>query len=327
MYQSMRGLVIIGTIFHAVVWQHVWADLVTLKQRLDDVQVAMPEPALRSTLDAIHAQNASEFSQDLDRLLSQWMVPLSVENTTAFPLKYNDPPIVEMVLHVYIAKVEQERAYSAAIRQGDETSYIGGGSEAALNGEAAMDFYSMLADMAESTLSESLYDYVWDYPQRSNFRRLYLAHVQPEKTVARLTEAELGRTVNGKFVGEDSLFWEGAVIGTPLFKALQYLADIALMHPDIREANREALRAFAAKHGLHYAPTDSETHARWRDYQARRAAMQILDVTGTPEDLPLLEALAHDAPGPDEARRIADPEDLSALSVSIAATLRLSGIR
>lgn len=55
----------------------------------------------------------------------------------------------------------------------------------------------MLADLAESTMSARLYDYVLDYPQPSTFRRLYIAEVLPERTIERFTTATLGRTRDG----------------------------------------------------------------------------------------------------------------------------------
>jgi hypothetical protein len=241
-----------------------------------------------------------------------------VAGSLSYPLKYTNPDIVEQVVRVYIDKVKYERAYTAALRRGDEPPLVDGGTGETVTSEAPMDFYMMLGDMAESTLSEALYDYIWDYPHPSSFRPLYLAHVFPERTIARLTGAQLGRTIRGKHVGADALFVEDAVLGTSVYEALEYLAGIAELHPDIRKSKREALIAFVERHGLHYAPSDSEQHPGWRDYRARRAAMRILALAGTREDLPLLEALAHNPPGPDQARNSTDPEDLSALADSIA---------
>lgn len=322
MYKSIRGLVISSAILYAVVLQHAQADLAILKERLGEVQATLPQAELSKQLENTRDLDLTSYSPELSRLFSQWYVPMNVDGSTAYPLKYTNPRIVDRVLRAYIGLVERERAYIAALRRGDEPPDAGGASAEAVKGEATLDFYTMLGDMAESTLSESLYDYIWDYPHSSTFRRLYLAHVLPEKTVARLTGADLGRMINGERVAPNSLVVEGDILGTAVYKALSYLAGIAEIHPEIAQSKREELISLVEKHGMHYAPSGSEIYPGWRDYRSRRAAMQMLAVAGTHEDLPLLEKLAHDPPGPEKARRVADPEDLQALATSVEGRLR-----
>lgn len=295
-----------------------------LRAGLDAIQTELPRVELDQLLAQARHVSRDRYSPELDQLLSQLYQPFQAGGTSYHPLKYVNPEIVTLVLETYRAVVEQERAYTRALHAatapaaGKGADTDGGGEDTS---EARQDFYDLLADMAESTLSTELYDALWDYPQPSSFRRLYVAEVYPERTIERFATATQGRTRNGVRFARDRLFAESDILGTSLVDAFEYLADIVSGHPELAESKRTVLLSFVERYARFYAAPDSETNSPWRDYLTRGAALRILSHTGGRAELSLVDALMRDAPAVPSGRSLDDPTPLEVLAETAKADI------
>ena len=181
-------------------------DLRSLKAGIEAVQVDISTAEAERLIGEFRSADTSLYSQDLDRSLSRLCAEEMVAG--AHPLKYKSTEIEDFVLDTYIATVQAERAYEKSLRDGVLEKVVpapaieGHESE---SDESGLEFLDGLAALAESTLSEKLYDYIWDFPQPSPYRRLYVANVFPEKTLERLANAKPGRIKDGVLIAQDYL--------------------------------------------------------------------------------------------------------------------------
>lgn len=293
--------------------------------QIDAVRVTAPAAEVAVLLEEVRKVETGAYSKDMDRILSMWRSERQVQG--GYPLKYKNPEIAEVVVDAYIGAVKAERAYAESLQREAPVAEVPAAPDSIVedeNSEDVQDFYDLLGSMAESTLSEKLYDYIWDYPQPSPYRRLYVASVYPEKTLERLTAATRGRTRDGRTFALDSLFTAGAASGISIVNALVHVADIAEVHPELARSNRAVLIPFVDRYALFYTTADAGRYSQTWDYVAREASLRALSVLGGRDELPLIDRIVENAPPPAPAR-VENARPLPALADAIKARIAGGG--
>lgn len=291
--------------------------LKALKAAIEAVQVEISNNDAEHIIEKLREADTTLYSQELSRSLAKLSAKEAVAGVR--PLKYTNTVVVDFVLAAYIDVVEAERAYEEAMeteRNEHPPKVLQNESSEGEGGESGLEFLDALSSLAESTLSEKLYDYIWEFPQPSPYRRLFVASVLPDKTLKRFALAKRGRVKEGQVIAPDHLFNTGSTSGIQLYTALVHVADICDLNPEIARQNRDTIVSLISQYGLHYANPSSE-YIAWRDYIAREASMSILAEVGELRDLPLLEKLAKDAPVVSPSRRIEKPQDLLVFAETI----------
>lgn len=115
--RNLRGLVLLFTATFALLPWNSRADLNVLQTELASVQVTLPQAKLDPLLEQARGLDLSVYSTASDRLLSSWRATFAVDGDVAYPLKYTNPELVDIVHQVYIGAVERERAYTRSLQQ------------------------------------------------------------------------------------------------------------------------------------------------------------------------------------------------------------------
>lgn len=265
------------------------ADLPTLAATLEGSQTLLTAEELDVILQAVSDLDSEKIPT---ALLAQWCEPLDIDGQTYYALKYKNPEIRELVVRTYIlASLREEE------RSSENKNMIENSSEDSED-EGSQGDFDLLSDVAESTLSEELYEYIWDFPQRSSFRDLYVAYVYPDRTVQRLTSATLGRTKDGEYFAGDYLFFNGVDNGLEIADAFKHIADIVVINDELATARRNEIVTFIDTYAFHYAQQSDENSSPWRDFRVRESALKILSHIGEMGDVSLVQKLVVDAPMP-----------------------------
>lgn len=292
--------------------------LAAQRAEIEAAKITLSDADAERLLDELPDAGPSVNSSEFERAISVLSSDSSVAGMR--PLKYANPVIVDVVIQAYIAVVEKEREYAKSIKG---TANVQGGSNEVVgpvkseSGESVQESLDALAALAESSLSEKLYEYIWDYPQPSPYRRLYVATVHPEKTLDRIVGATRGRERDGQRFATGYLFSENSVLGVSVHRAFTHMEDIAELHTELVREKREVLIDFIGKYALFYVRDAEGPYVPWRDYVSREAALRILDLIGGHEEISLVQKIAEGAPVLNPSRRIESPRDIRAMSKSI----------
>ncbi|MDE0299077.1 MAG: hypothetical protein OXN17_10625 [Candidatus Poribacteria bacterium] len=233
-------------------------------------------------------------------------------------LPFSNPEIIERVIDYYFAVTADREAnpsYHSYPRGGSDTQFT--------------THIEALADIAESTFDPQIYEVVLRDRGRifSGFRNLYLAIVNPEKTLNFLFESKTGTLApNAKEGNFDYFYHQGKTRwGMSVERAFTILSVMAKQSPNSLRIERERTLGFVARYAKHYAKPRKAALSVARslnahDYYLRFCAMDVVDLLGTADDAALVEQLIRDAREVDLAkmqqelavfgRRLENPEQI-----------------
>ena len=208
---------------------------------------------------------------------------------------FSNPEIVDRIVDFYLAVVaskESGKSLYREIRNEYSADYV--------RHEAGIA--KLLAESAESTFDLRVYDHVLPYRVgfSGRFRTLYLASVNPRRTLNYLFGTQIDADYSGTGWGE---FMEHA------FAILSYMT---MQSPKALEAERERVFAFIAEHVKFFASQDKDFKRdnpaeylnrqsayqyllKLNDYYVRNDALDVVEFLGTIDEVPLVEAIIHDA--------------------------------
>ena len=161
----------------------------------------------------------------------------------------------------------------------------------------AASYLDMLSAMAESTFSPRIYETeLKPAADAGPLRGLYLALVNPDKTLETMFTASLGKRLGE--AADANLFY-CPKDGHPLFRiedAFLVLSYMAKESPQALKQRREQILGFVQEYLNHYAPaikgyTTEGGEFPWADFEVRDRALDVIHLLGRPEDLPLVEDL------------------------------------
>ena len=242
---------------------------------------------------------------------------------------FSNPEIVDRIVEFYLAVMDSKESGKPLYKSPrDEFSsdYV----------RLELGVAKVLAECAESTFDLRVYDKVLPYRLgiSGRFRNLYLASVNPRRTMNYLFETEIGAYYSGTGWGE---FMEHA------FAILSYMT---MQSPKALKAEREGVFAFIAEHVKFFAAGDKDFKRdnpaehlnrqytyqhmlKSNDYFARNDALDVVEFLGTITEVPLVEAIIHDAdvwnaerPPARSSRHLENPEQIREKGLRIIEELR-----
>lgn len=207
---------------------------------------------------------------------------------------FSNPEIVDRIVDFYLAVVaskESGKSLYREIRNEYSADYV--------RHEAGIA--KLLAESAESTFDLRVYDHVLPYRVgfSGRFRTLYLASVNPRRTLNYLFGTQIDADYSGTGWGE---FMEHA------FAILSYMT---MQSPKALEAERERVFAFIAEHVKFFASQDKDFKRdnpaeylnrqsayqyllKLNDYYVRNDALDVVEFLGTIDQVPLIQSIIHD---------------------------------
>ena len=210
-------------------------------------------------------------------------------------IPFSNPEIVDRIVDFYLAVVaskESGKSLYREIRNEYSADYV--------RHEAGIA--KLLAENAESTFDLRVYDHI--LPHRvgfsGRFRTLYLASVNPRRTLNYLFETQIDADYSGTGWGE---FMEHA------FAILSYMT---VQSPKALLAERERVFGFIAEHARFFAAGDKQYNPdspaeylnrqrgyqhllKFNDYYVRNDALDVVAFLGTINQVPLVETIIDDA--------------------------------
>ena len=242
---------------------------------------------------------------------------------------FSNPEIVDRIVEFYLAVMDSKESGKPLYKEPrDEFSsdYV----------KLEMGVAKVVAECAASTFDLRVYDKVLPYRTglSGRFRTLYLASVNPRRTLNYLFETQIDANYSGTGWGE---FMEHA------FAILSYMT---MQSPKALEAERERVFAFIAEHVKFFAAGDKDFKRdnpaehlnrqytyqhmlKSNDYFARNDALDVLEFLGTITEVPLVEAIILDAdewnaerPPTRSSRHLENPEQIRDKGLRIIEELR-----
>ena len=208
---------------------------------------------------------------------------------------FSNPEIVDRIVEFYLAVMDSKESGKPLYKEPrDEFSsdYV----------KLEMGVAKVVAECAESTFDLRVYDKVLPYRTglSGRFRTLYLASVNPRRTLNYLFETQIDANYSGTGWGE---FVEHA------FAILSYMT---MQSPKALEAEREGVFAFIAEHVKFFAAGDENLKRdntaeylnrqsayqyilKLNDYYVRNDALDVLEFLGTIDQVPLIQSIIQDA--------------------------------
>lgn len=159
-----------------------------------------------------------------------------------------------------------------------------------------------LMTVAESTFDAPIYEVeLAPLGVQGELRLLYLASVDPERTLDYLLQSKRG--VRGAKKGHPDYFYHGEIAwGMSVDDAYQLLSLMSLQSPDILTRRRAQVLGFVGDHLKHFASPrrvsykPEPVYPKWQDYDVRNGALDVLELLGTVEDIPTIEGIIEKAP-------------------------------
>ena len=207
---------------------------------------------------------------------------------------FSNPEIVDRIVEYYLAVVDSKES-GKSLYGGPRDEFSGD----YVRHEAGIA--KALAESAESTFDLRVYDHVLPYRVgfSGRFRTLYLASVNPRRTLNYLFETQIDANYSGTGWGE---FMEHA------FAILSYMT---MQSPKALKAERERVFAFIAEHVKFFASEDKDFKRdnpaeylnrqpayqymlKLNDYYVRNDALDVVEFLGTIDQVPLIQSIIHD---------------------------------
>jgi hypothetical protein len=210
-------------------------------------------------------------------------------------LRYSNPEIIDRVIALYLKDSAREAA----------------GQPIALDatGEGSAEYMIALTSIAESTLDPRIYEMVLLFESgfSGDFRNLYLATVNPQRTVGVLFESKRGphgriqRGANAGKPGNPDHFYHHEIGGISVDDVYIILSLMSTQSPAALRAERARTLSFVEKHVKHFAAPRKVSYRpepvyfRGHDYRVRSAALDTVGFLGTSAEVKLVEEIIRDA--------------------------------
>jgi HEAT repeat protein len=260
------------------------------------------KPLLEEWDKAIESDKLQEKGKAIMKLANY--VPDNMRFRGSRVLRYSNPEIKERIIDLYLK--ECAKANQPPPDVASETNPWHGG-----DGE----YMIFLMTMAESTFDPRIYETKLDLLGVSgDLRILYLATVNPERTLNLLLESKRGHRISK--TGHPDYFYYGDIAwGMSVDDAYSLLSLMSIQSPKVLRDNRDRVLAFVATHLKHYASPRSvcykpePVYLKWQDYDVRNGALDVLGLLGTSEDIKTVEDIIRDSPQIDPKRLNGGPRD------------------
>ena len=238
-------------------------------------------------------------------------VPKGMHYAGRYFLYYSNPEIRDRVIALYLKEGAREEAGQPISADANEVFRHP-------ESEGGAEYLIFLSTLAESTFDPRIYEAVLlGLGLTGDFRELYLATVNAERTLDLLSEAKPGpegRILRGKNTGKEGhpeYFYHNEFdIMLTVVGAYDILSLMVAQSPEALRAKRSqvlsfianTVKHFAKPHKLSYEP--KPVYFRWYDYDVRSAALDIVGFLGTVTEMRLVEEIIRDAPKVDFENRM-----------------------
>ncbi|MCH7557897.1 MAG: hypothetical protein IIB56_10630 [Planctomycetes bacterium] len=264
----------------------------------------MPQEKLKPLLEKWDKAIESEIVEEKHKVLLQIGRHVSEENMRfrgSDVLGYDNPEIIDRVVTLYLA----ECAKPMDMEPGPTNHWYYGEGE----------YQTLFMTMAESTFDPRIYETVLNPPEYyGELRKLYLATVNPEKTLNFLLESKRGQRVGKQ--GHPDYFYHGEVSwGMSVDQAYTLLSLMCVQAPQVLISNRDRVMSFVKTHIKHFASPrivsykSEPVYLKIHDYDVRNGALDILKLLGAEKDVKLIEEIIRDAPVLDSKQLKGGPRD------------------
>jgi len=233
-------------------------------------------------------------------------VPENMRFRGSYVLRYSNPEIKDRIIALYLKECAKANQLPPDVTS--ETNPWHGG-------EGGAEYMVFLMTMAESTFDPRIYETKLVLLGVSgDLRILYLATVNPERTLNLLLESKRGHRISK--TGHQDYFYYGDIAwGMSVDDAYSLLSLMSIQSPKVLRDNRDRVLAFVATHLKHYASPRSvcykpePVYLKGLDYDVRNGALDVLGLLGTSEDIKTVEDIIRDAPQIDPKRLNGGPRD------------------
>ncbi len=237
-------------------------------------------------------------------------VPEGMRYAGKYFLYYSNPEIRDRVIALYLQDVAREEAGEPISADADEIF-------SQPESEGGAEYLIFLSTLAESTFDPRIYEAVLlGLGLTGDFRQLYLATVNAERTLDLLSEAKPGphgRIQRGANIGKRGHphhLYHSEFAEMSVDDAYEILTLMIGQSPKALRAKRtpvfsfiaNTVKHFATPHKLSYEP--KPVYFRWYDYDVRSAALDIVGFLGTVTEMRLVEEIIRDAPKVDFEKRM-----------------------
>ena len=217
-------------------------------------------------------------------------------------LRYSNPEITDRVINLYLKDSAREAAGQPISTDANEIFKYP-------ESEGGAEYMIALTSIAESTLDPRIYETVllFDSGLSGDFRTLYLATVNPERTLDLLFESKRGphgriqRGANAGKPGHPDYFYHDEIRGISVDRAYTLLSLMSTQSPAALRAERTRTLSFVEKHVKYFAAPRQVSYRlepvyfQWHDYSVRSAALDIVGFLGTSTEVKLVEEIIRDA--------------------------------
>ena len=211
-------------------------------------------------------------------------------------VRYNNPEIIDLVVALYL---KEETDYEIGRNKPRHPSD--------LSREGVAEYMMFLSEVAESTFDPRIYETVLLGHFSGAFRHLYLASVNPARTLDLLFESKRGphghiqRGANAGKEGHPDYFYHPEIGGISVYNAYDILSLMIGQSPEVLRDKRTRVLSFVAKHAKHYSTPREVPHRpepvyfSAHDYMVRSVALDVIGFLGTSAEVKQVEAIIHDA--------------------------------
>ena len=224
------------------------------------------------------------------------IVPKGMRYGKRMFVRYNNPEIIDRVIALYLKEQTDYESYGNKPLPPDASP------------EGVAEYMMFLGEIAESTFDPRIHEAVLRFEGAAgSFQNLYLASVNPEKTLDVLFESKRGphgRIQSGPNAGKKGhpdYFYHPECYGISVVYAYDILSLMIGQSPEALRGKRARALAFVAKHAKYYSTPQEAPHRpepvylSVHDYMVRSVALDVIGVLGTAAEVKQVEAIIHDA--------------------------------
>ncbi len=236
--------------------------------------------------------------------IAHYIIEKNFRFSGCYVLAYNNPEIIDRVVTLYLT--ECAKPMDMELSPTNPWYY-------AKDGEGLYE--ELFMSFAESTFDPRIYETVLSPPKYfGGLRLLYLATVNPEKTLNFLLESKRGQRVGKQ--GHPDYFYHGEVSwGMSVSQAYTLLSLMCVQASQVLISNRDRVMSFVKTHIKHFASPrivsykPEPVYLKLKDYNVRNGALDVLKLIGKEEDIELIEEIIKDAPVLDSKQLKGGPRD------------------
>ena len=248
-------------------------------------------PLLETWDSALANRNFNNFEKALYSMIG--MIPRDKRFWKASFLRYSNPQIKDRFIDYFLALMAAR----------SENRWL-------FPEESAEGYTYRISEIAESTFDSRIYEdrLMNKHGYTGRFRLIYLATVNPERTLDFLFESKTGdkspRANGGRGGHRDHFFHQGKTGWLmSLRTAFTILSHMIAQSPQALRDEPERTITFVTEHARHFSkPMFNGAHPptleyyEGSDYHVRYDALDLLEFLGTAAEVPLVEEISHDAP-------------------------------